>query len=252
MRNKTIALFALFIVAAFFLGYVSHAPQANGTAQFFYSTPPAIFAPASQPVRVVHLKLPAVDVEDKGALGDLTVEVAPGSGRLFLRFDENNPLVNPDTQSSLRTALDLVKKLTGNDLHDYDVFYGIETQSDVIGGQSAGAALTVATMAAVKGDSLRGDTLITGAVLGDGSLAPVGRILAKAQAVKEAGYSTLIVPKGEATQVISDEVCRQHRTETAIVSECTTQSKEVNVGEYVGLNVVEADNVLEAYSLMTA
>ncbi|PIO06434.1 hypothetical protein COT29_01135 [Candidatus Micrarchaeota archaeon CG08_land_8_20_14_0_20_59_11] len=168
----------------------------------------------------VTLGLPAVDLEGAGALANLTVTVSDGDGSVFVRFDSAKPLINTETQSSLRLALDVAGKLTRENLSKRNVYYSISAPSDVVGGYSAGAAAAIATIAALRSEELRDDTLVTGRLgSDDGKIAPVGKVEEKAVAVREAGYSVLLVPKGEGA-------------------------------EEEGLRIIEVSTVAEAYALM--
>jgi predicted S18 family serine protease len=199
----------------------------------------------------VRLKLPAVDRNDQGALADLIVERSSGDGEVFIRFNGNSPLINPDTQTSLRTAMDVAQRVSGKTIAGKNLYYAISTTSDVVGGKSAGAAITVATIAVLKGEALRPDALITGTIESDGTIGQVGKVYEKALALKEEGYNLFVVPEGEGKQSVPSESC----TETTAANgennrECTTIYKIVDVGKEAGISVVEAENVREAYALM--
>ncbi|VVB68187.1 Archaeal Lon protease [Candidatus Norongarragalina meridionalis] len=177
-------------------------------------------APALRTSYTVTLGLPAVDLEGAGALATLAVTVTDGDGSVFVRFDSSKPLINTETQSSLRLALDVAERLTKENLSKKNIYYSITAPSDAVGGHSAGAAAAIATIAALRGEELKNDTLVTGKLgSGEGSIAQVGRVEEKAAAVKTAGYTTFLVPKGEGV-------------------------------EEDGLRVVEVSTVAEAYALM--
>ncbi len=258
MRNIYVGILFVAFAAALFLGYASNVAirttpvQPEFEPQSFDSSFPvaadstvAGVAPGAK----VTLKLPAVDKEGKGALAEFTVEAKEGSGRLFIGFD-TSPIVNADTQSSLRIAFDVARRYSGT-AHNYDVFYTFSTQSDAVGGKSAGAAATVATMAALQGSRLRRDTLITGTIEADGGIGPVGRILEKAKAAKAYGFKTFLVPPGEGTQNVVSEECREKRLPNSFVKECSSTVDKVDVASQVpGLKITEVKDVVEAYRMM--
>ena len=64
-------------------------------------------------------------------------------------------------------------------------------------GPSAGAALTIATIAALKHDSIRSDVVITGTINADGTIGQIGGVLEKAQAAKDIGAKLFLVPVGQ-------------------------------------------------------
>ncbi|MBI5225894.1 hypothetical protein HY994_01485 [Candidatus Micrarchaeota archaeon] len=264
MRRLFIGIFVVATLTAFFLGLASNvsirtsALDANPTSlpQGFESAPlqvsndSAPFAAAIQSARKVVIRLPAVDKEGNGALADFTVEAVPGKGRVFIGFD-SSPLVNSDTQSSLRVALDVAKRLSKTDANRFDVFYSFSTQSDVVGGKSAGAAATVATLAAFSGNALRPDVLLTGTVEPDGTIGPVGKILEKAKAVRAAGYRTFLVPQGESVQNVVVEECKQQQTDNGFMRQCASTSRSQDIASLVpGLSIVEVKDVLDAYRMI--
>ncbi len=264
MRRMFIGVLLVVAMRAFFLGLSSNlsirsAAEQNPlpTLQAFQtaspSAGPTVFPTAAVPAgRKALIRLPAVDKEGQGALADLTVEALPGHGRVFIGFDAS-PLVNADTQSSLRIALDVAKRLGQNSASGWDVFYTFSTQSDVVGGKSAGAAATVATIAVLSDATLRNDVLLTGTVEPDGSIGPVGKILEKAKAVRAAGYRTFLVPVGESVQTIVVEECKQKQTANAVARECSSTTQSVDIAQQVpGLSIVEVKDVLEAYRLIKA
>ena len=65
-----------------------------------------------------------------------------------------------------------------------------------IDGPSGGAALTVASMAALRGQKLRPDITMTGTIAPDGSIGIVGLIPSKIRAAKEAGFKKILIPAG--------------------------------------------------------
>jgi uncharacterized protein len=199
----------------------------------------------------VRLKLPAVDRNDQGALADLVVERSNGDGAVFVRFSGNSPLINPDTQTSLRTALDVAQRVSGKSLGGKNLYYSISTSSDVVGGKSAGAAMTVATIAVLKGEALRPDALVTGPIESDGSIGQVGKVYQKALALKAEGYALFVVPAGEGKQSVPSEECEEIQAPDGTTTKsCTTNYKLVDIGKEAGISVVEAKNIREAYALM--
>jgi uncharacterized protein len=65
-----------------------------------------------------------------------------------------------------------------------------------IDGPSAGALMTVATIAALRGDELSDDTTMTGTINPDGTIGPVGGIPYKLQGAKSAGRTKMLIPSG--------------------------------------------------------
>lgn len=202
----------------------------------------------------VEIKLPAVDKQGNGALADLIVEASDaggGSGSVFIEVKGDAPLINPDTQTSLRNAIEAARG-AGARVDGKNLYYSISANSDVVGGGSAGAALAVATMAAVEGKKLRSDALVTGGIDASGAITRVGRVLEKARAVKQAGYALFLVPVGEAKQQVPVESCREERSGNNAFRECTTSFEEKDVGVEAGIKVVEVASVSQAFELMAS
>ncbi|MCX6768137.1 MAG: hypothetical protein NTY90_05440 [Candidatus Micrarchaeota archaeon] len=263
VRREMLAVLFVCVAFAVVLGYevLSSLPlqfpgqPTGGCLEANQSQCPA--CPTVQPQSVtkkIDLRLPAVDRQKRGAFANLTVEMSPGVGKLFVRMDSDNPLVNPETQNSLRTAMEAARQATGASLSNKNFYYSIAAASDVVGGKSAGAAMAVATMALLKGGELRPDAVITGTIDENGTIGQVGEILAKAEAVKEAGYSLFLVPEGEGMVQKQFEQCEKTQQTVeggvAIREVCHTNTNLVNVSYEVGIRVAEVKNLLDAYLLM--
>lgn len=148
------------------------------------------------------IKLAAVDEEGKGILTDLEVEVQQGKGRVLVVTE---PLVGMDTQNSERTAVALASRLTKTNMTDKDVIFTFHTDVGRVDGPSAGAAMVVASVAAISGEPPRNDVIITGAVDEDGNIGKVDGIVEKAKAAADylSGQKDAIflIPAGQRTQV---------------------------------------------------
>ncbi|MFV0444186.1 MAG: S16 family serine protease [Planctomycetaceae bacterium] len=103
-------------------------------------------------------------------------------------------------------------------------------------GPSAGALMTVAIVAAIRGDTLRNDTTMTGTINPDGTIGPVGGIPLKIEGVAGAGKSRLLIPSGQLTDV-------DPRTDQAV--------DLARYGKAVGVEVLPVRNVREAYMALT-
>ena len=96
------------------------------------------------------------DNQYSGVIADLTVEVRPGEGHVFM---DTIPLTKIDTQASARLAREVACQTLSIDCSNLDFFYIIRSSYVMIGGPSAGAALTVATMAALQNVELNEDVV---------------------------------------------------------------------------------------------
>ncbi len=145
----------------------------------------------------------AVDENDKGHLIPLEVIIKSGKGNLFLNVA--NVLVDETLQSSAQTAILVAREISRKSLSDKDVFINIEAaaqeQKVSISGGSAGAAMTLAAMAAMQERTIRNDVLITGTIREDHTIGRIGAPRAKALAAKQNGAVMFLVPAGQKNEV---------------------------------------------------
>lgn len=131
----------------------------------------------------VTLNLPAVDNDGNGVVASLKVDAMPGTGRVLT--DINKIFFWIDTQNSIRIAETVAQNITKINISQIDLVYDIQTNASLIEGPSAGAGLTVATIAALENKKLDPEVMITGTINPDGTIGPVGGILEKAKAAKD-------------------------------------------------------------------
>ncbi|MHA1801207.1 MAG: S16 family serine protease, partial [Candidatus Heimdallarchaeaceae archaeon] len=167
----------------------------------------------------------------RGIIGNVTVEIQPGKGRVLV---DTTPLQGIYTQDSERVAVKVTSDITGFDFSDYDVIYSIMTSNaHVIDGPSAGGALTLATIAAVEGKEVSHNFAMTGTIGEDGSIGEVGEILTKAKAAADHGISVFLIPEGQAIQ--NQYVKKIKRPQPGWYIE-TIEPVSVNVIEYAEKN----------------
>jgi len=143
--------------------------------------------------------MPLLAVKEKiggyeGSVADLYLEIQQGTGRVFM---ETYPLTKMDTQISTRFAKDVACDYLGLDCNEYDFFYTIKANSPIVGGPSAGAAITILTIAMLEDIELNEEITITGTINSGGLIGPVGSLLAKIDAASEIDIKTVLVPHGE-------------------------------------------------------
>ena len=144
-----------------------------------------------------HLKLLAVQEGPNGALSgsdaDLYLELKEGTGRVFL---DTYPLTKMDTQISTRFAKEIACYQYDLPCDYYDFIYTIKASSNIIGGPSAGAAISALTAIAMMDVDYRTDLAVTGTINSGGIIGPVGGVKQKIEAAAKAGLSTVLVAKG--------------------------------------------------------
>jgi len=181
-----------------------------------------------------HITLLAVSETDsgyKGVTADLYLEIEPGNDRVFI---ESFPLTKLDTQISTRFAKDIACQYIEMDCSNYDFFYTIKGSSAIIGGPSAGAAMSALTVALLGNKRINDSVAITGTINSGGIIGPVGGIKEKIEAAKDLGLGTVIIPKGQGT---------------FNVSSLTRNFSEYGGG--MGINVVESYDLDDALVYLT-
>ncbi|MDO9097787.1 MAG: S16 family serine protease, partial [Candidatus Methanoperedens sp.] len=145
----------------------------------------------------------AVDETDRGHVIELEVVVKEGKSNLFINVA--NVVVDETLQSSAQTAIHVARDVTKTSLINKDILINIKSeepgQNLIISGGSAGAAMTLAAMAAMQGKTLRKDVLITGTINFDHTIGRIGAVRAKALAAKEKGAVLFLVPQEQKREV---------------------------------------------------
>jgi uncharacterized protein len=192
----------------------------------------------------VILNLPAVDNQGNGVITNLKLEARPGSGRTLV--DINSILFFVDTQNSIQIAKAVAENYTKANLSNIDLIYEIETNASVIEGPSAGAALTISTIAALEGKQLPHNVMITGTINPDGSVGLVGGIPAKAKAAKDVGATMFLVPAGQGSQTTYTPI--QKCEQIGVITYCTTEYKasKIDLSKDLGIQVKEIGKIQDA------
>ncbi len=248
------AIVTLFVVVAFvsffWLGYFTGSQSASPV-----SLQPFGNAVQSGPAGNGSAKINIVSVTSKGegAVNEGVVEIQSGAGRILFSL---NPFVEPDTQDSVQIAAGVAEKFTGKSLVEKDVIYSVEhTNASLVGGPSAGAALAVATIAAIEGMQVRSDATITGSINADGIIGQIGGVIEKAVAAAENGMGLFIVPKGQKSFTYYEQ--RQQQTQKGRFTVIRTYyvPKTIDLQKYLddqnfSMRVVEVSKIGEAAQLL--
>ncbi len=112
-------------------------------------------------------------------------------GKGSLRFNDTAGSMAKD---SVFNAAAVVRKITGQDLANYDIHVNI-IGGGRIDGPSAGTAILAAVISAITGQAIRQDCAITGEISIQGKVKGVGGVFEKAYGAKQAGITTVIIPK---------------------------------------------------------
>lgn len=130
--------------------------------------------------------------ETVGGTADLFLEIKPGTGRVFI---DSFPLTKVDTQISTRFAKEVACSFLEKDCSTMDFFYTIRAKSNIVGGPSAGGAITLLTVSMLDNTPIDNKVVMTGTINAGGLIGPVSGVKEKTEAAKRAGFTKVIVPK---------------------------------------------------------
>ncbi len=128
-----------------------------------------------------------------GSVIEIEAIVFPAAekGKGSIRFNETAGSMAKD---SVFNATSVLRKVTGKDIHDFDVHINVIGGGN-IDGPSAGTAILSALVSAITKKKIRQDVAVTGEISLQGKVRPVGGVFEKAYGAKQAGIKTLIIPK---------------------------------------------------------
>jgi len=172
------------------------------------------------------IKLLAINEATKeGTIVNLDLTIVEGSGKVFI---ETYPLSQIDMQISLRIAKMIACKTSGIYCLDKDFMYSIKADAPIIAGPSAGAAMTLLTMASLENKKINSEIIITGTISSGGVIGSVGGLKEKISAAANKSLKKVLIPKGElnATKI------SEYRSE-------------------YNIDIVEMSNIEEAYKSLT-
>ncbi len=129
-----------------------------------------------------------------GVASYVTVSAEPGDGRIFV---DTFPLTEINTQGSARLAAEAAAAVAAVDLSEIDIHVVIRSDSPVIGGPSAGGAMSVAILASLLNRTTDPKVVMTGTINPDGSVGPIGGVLQKAEAAHSVYAERFLVPIGQ-------------------------------------------------------
>ena len=243
MKNKTLLL--IILILAIFLGGIvigKYFFNVNTVEKIVYKEN------SIKDLRRNELKIPAVNDNNEGVVATLITEVKPGNGLVLVNI--NDILADFYTQFSARTAASVASNYTGVNLSNLDVVYQIKANASIVGGPSAGAAMTVATIALLSNKELEENVMITGAINQDGGIERVGAVPQKAEAAKNIGIKLFLVPEGDnvkASEYIKEKSCNNY--DGLIFCQIIYKPQEVKLFKDSDLEIKEVKNIDEAAKL---
>ncbi len=242
MKIRLLFLIAGIVLGAYMGGYLT---SESVSSTYSYCTMiDAKAENASGQSYFATIEMPAVDQEGKGVTTSLDVQMVPGNGKTLTNVDKL--FFWTDTQNSIRTAKSVAESITQKSLSNYDLVYTINANATVIEGPSAGAALTIATIAAIENKPLNKSVMITGTINPDGTIGQIGGVVEKATAAREIGAELFLVPTGQSSANVlsSERNCRK----VGISQICSLQqvSHAVDVSQESGIEIKEVSSIEDA------
>ncbi len=188
----------------------------------------------------------AVSSSGEGVLGNLTVTIEyPGSGKVYI---STSPTAEVDTQGSARTAAYVASMYAGVPMWNYNFYYDIESSSIIVGGPSAGAEMTLATLLLLTGHQCNSTIVATGMIQPDGSIGPVGGLKEKLEAVARHGGKIFVVPAGQTTYTYYIEKINRIGPFVYVTREPVTINL-YDYGNQHGVTVYPAATILDLYHI---
>jgi len=121
--------------------------------------------------------------------------ITPGDGRAYVA---GVPEAGQGFGPSAQIALYVASRYSGRPYANYTALLRVLASDAQVGGPSASGYITVAMFALMNNLTLRGDVAMTGIILPDGLIGPVGGVSQKVDAAAKKGITTVLVPMGEA------------------------------------------------------
>lgn len=183
-----------------------------------------------------------------GVAADLFARVScPGSGHVYV---ETFPLAEIDLQASTRVAAIIASTVANVSFWSCDFYASIRSDSPIVGGPSASGVTAVAFAAALLRLPINESIVMTGMIMPDGSIGPVGGVYYKLQAAISRGARMFLVPYGQTTDIVYTVVAQRVGPLTVY----RTVPQTVNLTSYGashGVVVKPVANIYEALSIFT-
>ena len=184
--------------------------------------------------------VPALGVLAGGRTGTihyivLQIDKDPRREGPIVQFNEINlgggSIVSEDWKAGVKQAVTAATKAVGEDGREWVVTIKNRSYNALTEGTSASSAVAVGLVAAWRGDNVKSDVALTGTIMPDGKIEPVGALLIKAEAAARARFKTILVPRGQLATADGD---------------LSQMAPRWNI------KIIEVATLEEAYQLMTA
>ncbi|WP_408955329.1 Lon family ATP-dependent protease [Natroniella sp. ANB-PHB2] len=126
---------------------------------------------------------------------------ATEAGKGKIKF---NQTAGSMAQDSIFNAASIVRKVTGEDINNYDLHVNLVGGGQV-DGPSAGVAISVAIISALKKIPVRQNIAVTGEISLHGKVKPVGGVVEKIHGAYQAGIDEVLIPAENQACFVEDE-----------------------------------------------
>jgi len=179
------------------------------------------------------MKIFAVTSEGQGLSADLILKITDGSGKVWSSV---TPLVGTTTQNAEIAAVNIAKNYS-SEVESYDYLFEIKSEASLVEGPSAGSAMALLVVSALKDKKIPREVGMTGTIAEDGSIGPVGGVFEKSQEAANIGIKLFMIPRGEARQTVK----------------LPSGVQNISLPDYAlkewGMKVVEVSNLDESFKL---
>ncbi|MGC8851370.1 MAG: hypothetical protein ACP5O3_04065, partial [Candidatus Micrarchaeia archaeon] len=107
---------------------------------------------ATPPASTIEFNAPAVSEDGRGVMIPFKLSIKPGEGRLLVNIAQTS--FKADVENSLRKAKANAEKFMSVSLQHADLIVEAQPQQKIVGGESAGAAFTIAIISLYSGHAL--------------------------------------------------------------------------------------------------
>jgi predicted ATP-dependent protease len=177
-----------------------------------------------------------------GSMMNISVEMRPGEGRVLV---QTTPLMGIVFQDAANTAVYVARNKTGEDLSGSDVIFSIAAENQVssVDGPSAGALMTLVTIAALENRPIDPGVTLTGTIDQNGHIGAIGGVIEKATAAKASGKTLFLLPKENSVIVQYTRKTTNYGGFTLIERVPEQISTQDYITKNIGINVTFVDNI---------
>jgi hypothetical protein len=221
----------------------------NQTSTSYITGYASLQAPAvmQQPVEENYNGFITENLVQNGTMMNISVEVRPGEGRVLV---QTTPLMGIVFQDAANTAVYVAQNRTGANLSGSDVIFSIQAEHEIsaVDGPSAGALMTLVTIAALKNEPLNPDITLTGTIDKDGHIGAIGGVIEKATAAKNSGKTLFLLPTENSEFVTYNQTTTSYGGFELIEQVPQQIDAKDYIEKNIGINVTFVDNINDVFT----